>query len=40
MIKNIPIDFADFSILHSELLGNKNDFDELIFEWDELKNEN
>lgn len=36
MIKNIPIDFADFGILPSELLGNKNDFDELIFEWDEL----
>jgi hypothetical protein len=36
MIKNIPLDFADFGISPKDLLGNTNDFGELIFEWDEL----
>ena len=35
MIKNIPLDFADFGVLPGELLGHTNDLGELIFEWDE-----
>lgn len=38
MIKNIPLEFADFGEKPKDFLKDKNDFGERIFEWDELKN--
>lgn len=37
MIKNIPLEIADFGQLPKELLGEKNYFGEFIFEWDEFQ---
>lgn len=36
MIKNIPLEFADFGKTPKESFNNTNDFGENIFEWDEL----
>jgi hypothetical protein len=36
IIKNIPIQLADFGVIPHEQLGIKNQFGEYIFEWDEV----
>jgi hypothetical protein len=36
MIKNIPLEFADFGLKPKDKLGKINEFNENIFEWDEL----
>lgn len=36
MIKNIPLELADFGLQPKELLGTLNSFNEFIFEWDEI----
>lgn len=36
MIKNIPLEFADFGKTPKEFLNSTNDFGENIFEWDEM----
>jgi len=40
MIKNIPLKLADFGVKPHDKLGKFNDYNETIFEWDELSSDN